>query len=265
MSKPFEKKTFWSSGPSTTKMTHFGSTRVRRPRMSGETKEIKTVRKVKPDNEVISMTDFMNLYENKSETLHERGGTAIFNKDLTSILLIKGAVSKKWGFPKGIRDQQENNLETALRETREEIGWDIKLATPILPNVLVDDANIYGVVMNEKIDLKTQEKEIDKYGWLSLTDLMFAIKSQRNSFTKMIRNFMISNKYKILIDKIKTFGENNKLEHGLYNGLLKTQLDMVDQRNRNKNINLYSKYYLIKTTYPKVFSDLDIVIFLRSL
>jgi len=42
-----------------------------------------------------------------------------------NVLLVRGRKSRKWSFPKGHCKQDENDLECALRELREETGLDI--------------------------------------------------------------------------------------------------------------------------------------------
>lgn len=50
-------------------------------------------------------------------------GFILLSSDCTSTLLINDARSGKWGFPKGHREQMDaNDIETAVRECREETG-----------------------------------------------------------------------------------------------------------------------------------------------
>jgi len=42
-----------------------------------------------------------------------------------NVLLVRGRKSRKWSFPKGHCKQDENDLECALRELKEETGLDI--------------------------------------------------------------------------------------------------------------------------------------------
>jgi 8-oxo-dGTP pyrophosphatase MutT (NUDIX family) len=50
-------------------------------------------------------------------------GFVLLSSDLSSLLLVRDARTGKWGFPKGHREAHDKNeLETAVRECREEIG-----------------------------------------------------------------------------------------------------------------------------------------------
>jgi 8-oxo-dGTP pyrophosphatase MutT (NUDIX family) len=50
-------------------------------------------------------------------------GFILFSNDLKKILLVHDTRSKKWGFPKGHREEEDTtDLETAVRECNEETG-----------------------------------------------------------------------------------------------------------------------------------------------
>jgi 8-oxo-dGTP pyrophosphatase MutT (NUDIX family) len=50
-------------------------------------------------------------------------GLVLLSSDLSSLILVRDARTGKWGFPKGHRESYDkNDLDTATRECREEIG-----------------------------------------------------------------------------------------------------------------------------------------------
>lgn len=50
-------------------------------------------------------------------------GLVLLSSDLSSLILVRDARTGKWGFPKGHRESYDkNDLDTAIRECREEIG-----------------------------------------------------------------------------------------------------------------------------------------------
>ena len=52
-------------------------------------------------------------------------GLVLLSSDLSSLILVRDARTGKWGFPKGHREYYDKNeLDTAIRECREEIGLD---------------------------------------------------------------------------------------------------------------------------------------------
>ena len=61
---------------------------------------------------------------------HEKScGTVIFRKarGKYAVLLIKNKYTDCWSFPKGHVEPGENEYQTAIRETREETGIDVKI------------------------------------------------------------------------------------------------------------------------------------------
>lgn len=70
-----------------------------------------------------SPSDALAKFTKYKSTIPVRG-VAILNKDLTKILLVQGTESKSWGFPRGKISKDETDVECAVREVREEIGFD---------------------------------------------------------------------------------------------------------------------------------------------
>lgn len=53
-------------------------------------------------------------------------GIALMNKDLTKVILVQGMESGSWSFPRGKISKAESDLECAIREVREETGFDAR-------------------------------------------------------------------------------------------------------------------------------------------
>lgn len=53
-------------------------------------------------------------------------GIALMNKELNKIVLVQGMESGSWSFPRGKISKGESDLECAIREVREETGFDAK-------------------------------------------------------------------------------------------------------------------------------------------
>lgn len=67
--------------------------------------------------------------------------------DCSQVLLVKQfADDTAWGIPKGHMEDGETYTETAIRETKEEAGIDIKIITQ-LPHVVVSRRNYKKVVV----------------------------------------------------------------------------------------------------------------------
>ncbi|KAH3674648.1 hypothetical protein WICMUC_003194 [Wickerhamomyces mucosus] len=61
---------------------------------------------------------------NYKQTIPVRGA-ALFNSSLDKILLVQGTESSSWSFPRGKISKDEDDLSCAIREVKEEIGFDI--------------------------------------------------------------------------------------------------------------------------------------------
>lgn len=87
------------------------------------------------------------------------------------VLLIYEKTAQYWGFPKGHIENGENEIETAIREVKEEIGLDVEIE--------IDKRYVLNYIIDSKIDKETvlykatpkneeiviQESEIEKTEW----------------------------------------------------------------------------------------------------
>ena len=78
-----------------------------------------------------------------------------------------------WSFPKGHKEPGEPDVETALRETKEEVGLDVKIIDekPISTDYLIHDGTVLknvslfiAVPLNDEI--KIQASEVEKAKWM---------------------------------------------------------------------------------------------------
>lgn len=53
-------------------------------------------------------------------------GIALLNEDLTKVILVQGVESNSWSFPRGKISKDEDDLECAIREVKEETGFDAR-------------------------------------------------------------------------------------------------------------------------------------------
>lgn len=110
-------------------------------------------------------------------------GAILLNKEMDEVILVKGwKKGSNWSFPRGKINQDETDLDCAIREVYEETGYDVAAAG------LVDDADkvkhfdiaiqhqhlrLYvfrGVPMDTPFEARTR-KEISKIDWWKLSDL----------------------------------------------------------------------------------------------
>lgn len=82
-----------------------------------------------------------------------------------------------WSFPKGHQEDGEVDIETAIRETKEEIGIDVEVfdEKPIKTGHLVHNGTVYKEILlfiakplNDEI--KMQEAEVEKVEWVDIDE-----------------------------------------------------------------------------------------------
>ncbi len=100
--------------------------------------------------------------------------------DNGKVLLI-GAKDDKgemfWSFPKGHQESGETDTETAIRETKEEIGLDVEVANP---EPIVTGHYVHGGTVWKEIrlfiakpvseDIALQEEEVELTEWVSFEE-----------------------------------------------------------------------------------------------
>ena len=83
-----------------------------------------------------------------------------------------------WSFPKGHQDEGESDIETALRETKEETGLDVEIIddTPIKTGHLIHGGTAYKEILlflarplNDELVL--QDGEVEKAEWVQIEDV----------------------------------------------------------------------------------------------
>lgn len=115
-------------------------------------------------------------------------GVALMNQDLTKVVLVQGIESLTWSFPRGKISKDESDLDCAIREVREETGFDAR-------NYVNEDDYLERRVgeKNFKIYLARgvpedthfeplARNEIDKIQWFSVKKLSKMVKDQGRSF-----------------------------------------------------------------------------------
>jgi len=108
----------------------------------------------------------------------------------------------EWEIPKGRKEENEENIDCAIREFTEETSIEKKDYT-ILTNIEpIDDIfigtnnkiykHIFYIAMANKIDLKyTQNNEIDMVKWCSLEEIITLIRPYNESKIKIITNIFL--------------------------------------------------------------------------
>lgn len=113
----------------------------------------------------------------------------------TDLLLLKHRFGGHWSFPKGHVEKGENEVQTALREVREETGLVIELMDGFRqsveyyprPNVRKQVVYFLGIAKNQRF--KAQEEEISEIRWVPLEEALRAVtyRNDRNLINRAKR------------------------------------------------------------------------------
>lgn len=100
-----------------------------------------------------------------------------------------------WSYPKGHVEDNETEVETALREIKEETNLDVIIDTRFReittyspkPGVIKDV--IYFLAFAKTLDVKVQEEEVANYEWVDINDAtkLITFEEDRKIFKKAIR------------------------------------------------------------------------------
>lgn len=100
-----------------------------------------------------------------------------------------------WSYPKGHVEDNETEVETALREIKEETNLDVIIDTRFReittyspkPGVIKDV--IYFLAFAKTLDVKVQEEEVANYEWIDINDAikLITFEEDRKIFRKAIR------------------------------------------------------------------------------
>ena len=126
-------------------------------------------------------------------------GAVVYNSERQTFLIIK-MLNGNWGFPKGHTENQETDIQTAIREVTEETGIKIEILDGFkksikyipFPEVLKEVIFFIGITKEEKVTI--DKNEIEDYMWCSYEEAlkMITYKPQRDvmeSSLQFIKNY----------------------------------------------------------------------------
>ena len=94
--------------------------------------------------------------------------------DVYYLLMVKHINGEHWAFPKGHVEKGETEIETALREIKEETHLDVKIDSTFRhvvnysPKIGVSKDVVYFCATPITEDVVAQEEEISKIEWISI-------------------------------------------------------------------------------------------------
>lgn|SRR5574344_298226 len=121
-------------------------------------------------------------------------GTIIIKDN--KVLLIK-SLKDEYGFPKGHMENEETEIETAIRETKEETNINVKIINNkryvinyIVKNNIHKDVIYYLAKPIEPINLIAQKEEIKEIKWVNIDDVinMLPFENLKEMYIKVIND-----------------------------------------------------------------------------
>lgn len=117
-------------------------------------------------------------------------GAIVYRKtqNQVDLLLIKNRYGGHWSFPKGHVEGTETEMQTALREVKEETGLDISIqdgfrqAVEYFPKPNVRKQVVYFLGEAQSVEFKMQEEEISRIIWTDIRKAyhMVTFKNDKN-------------------------------------------------------------------------------------
>lgn len=123
-------------------------------------------------------------------------GAIIFDKD--KILVIQQKEGH-WGFPKGHVEEGETEVETAVREIKEETNLDVEInekfryVETYSPAEDVEKDVVFFVAKKIGGDIQVQEEEVNKAQWLTCEEAMEVLTyvSSKNVLKKVMEDLLL--------------------------------------------------------------------------
>ena len=152
------------------------------------------------ENEKEAVISYLSEKYNLGKFKQEKScGAVVYNPKKHSFLIIK-MLNGNWGFPKGHTEDQETDIQTAIREVTEETGINIEILDGFkksikyipFPEVLKKVIFFIGITEEEKVTI--DKHEIEDYMWCSYEEAlkMITYKPQRDimeSSLQFIKNY----------------------------------------------------------------------------
>ena len=112
------------------------------------------------------------------------------------VLLVYEKNRNFWGFPKGHMEEGENEIETALREVKEEVGLDVeinsnkKYTLNYIINNEIDKTTVLYIAKPINENIVMQESEIENIKWCDFNEALntLTFDNWKEMFSKVIRD-----------------------------------------------------------------------------
>ena len=111
------------------------------------------------------------------------------------VLLIYEKNRNFWGFPKGHMEEGETEIETALREVKEEVGLDVFIKSQkrytlhYTINNEIDKTTVLFLATAKEEEIKRQKSEIEKAKWCDFEEALnlLTFENWKKLFRKVLK------------------------------------------------------------------------------
>lgn len=122
-------------------------------------------------------------------------GCIIIKND--KVLLVYEKNRNFWGFPKGHMEDGESEIQTALREVKEEVGLDVQIdiskryTLNYIINNEIDKTSIFYIATPINENIVMQESEIENIKWCNFDEALntLTFDNWKEMFKTVIRDF----------------------------------------------------------------------------
>ena len=112
------------------------------------------------------------------------------------VLLVYEKNRNFWGFPKGHMEKGENEIETALREVKEEVGLDVEIMEKkryVLNYIIkdeIDKTTVLYIAIPKSENIRMQESEIEDIKWCDFEEALktLTFDNSKELFKKVIKD-----------------------------------------------------------------------------
>ena len=94
------------------------------------------------------------------------------------VLLVYEKGRNFWGFPKGHMEEGENEIQTALREVKEEVGLDVEIDESKRYSINytirdeIDKTSVFYIARPKQNKIEKQENEIEEVKWCDFEEAL---------------------------------------------------------------------------------------------
>lgn len=164
-------------------------------------------------------------------------------------------------------------METAVREVYEEVGYQVNLKVPILPDLTISQTRLFFLVVPHKTPFITRDKrEIMAINWFDVQQLHDLDTRHMTSLLKKFVTRNPTNKFNFIKNKLQSYKNNYPLNnedcvnHELFTIVKQMQTDLsLGTQHLLPAQRHYECFYAIQSKYQAVLNHFDLIQLIQCL